>query len=297
MRHHEEPLYWIDRYENLSEFIDRACSPCEEDPPPFESRASQREGTGFYAHNSFDSALKSYRKGDQTMAREISSFARATIKTIGSSLPTIEYDPSIAATDLLEMGEYCSGNPECYLSPYESLINAPSPESVTILVNYSTSAGVDKSLYTARGKVAVTLAHILELAGRPTEIILAEGTRGSRWGNNSKAQYDTVTPVKRFSQPSDLPHLCWAIADIDMLRRFSFSVAEHYPRDVRQAIGIADCGGNYGSPCNVRAYKDRRRVIIFDHAHSESAQWTNEQTAKQWILDTLKKHNVNLRGV
>lgn len=127
-----------------------------------------------------------------------------------------------------------------------------------------------------KGAVAVALANALERSGYSVEINLdlssqSRGKAGSIY-----------IPIKPASSPTDLDAIAFFLAHPGCLRRLGFSVMEHFPMEVRAAVGYGQSWGGYGCPVTLNYGAD-----IF--LHMQSIRAYNLQTAKECFNTEMAK--------
>lgn len=271
------------KFANFTEML----AQCEKEPRPNSpARQSRSVGTrDFNQTETFEECLKVAREGWPEGYANIRSLASTIFDLVSDKVvrPTIIHE---VTGDMLDMGAFMEGVPECFLQWKEAEETVTGSNQVIRLVfNCAASCGIRRETLIARGAVAVALAEALELSGRRVEIILAESV--NTWAGDG---FEMFTVVKESWAPIQGDQLAFALCHPDVLRRLVFSLQEQTPKPRNAGVGQG-----YGTPQEVVNKKDQGNIYI-PMAHYDHQQWENPKSAEAWILKTLREQGVELEG-
>lgn len=270
----------IEKYDTWPEFIRRS----EDNSKPEEEAMSRRHdergkpwaGTHTYAE-ALELAQCGWSKGVKladTQAHELETRLYSLIER-----PVIEYD---LTGEVLDVGRYCSNEPEHWGVFKTELVEGHGTKHISIVVNGAASAGVDTQVIMRRGAAVVALCHLLELAGHRTQVKLAIAVEFKPW------YYGIEVPLKTFSESLDMDKLAYAVAHPSCLRRHFFSTAEQTPAKFVEQLHFTRYG-SYGRPTETQG--DQGDIYLPCMMYSD-ARWETPEQATDWIKKELVRLKV-----
>jgi hypothetical protein len=246
---------------------------------PTSARSSRGEGrSSFSGVASWAEALQLARSGWPDGCAEIEALTAQIFAAVADRVLRSEVITDVCG-EMIDMGSYCEGRPDCWLATHHSDELACGTQTVTIVADVCASAGIGKDVIFTRGAALTALVAALELAGRPCEVIVTA---------NTKLAAEVRVLVKRAGEPLQLDALAFALAHPAMLRRMMFAVWETAPRSVLRECGIYPNKG-YGAVCETTG---ARGDVYLPPARFREPQWSSIESAKAWVLERLREHGV-----
>lgn len=280
-------------FDYWSEFVNHVATGHSDMDP--KERSSRKTARDFNHVVSFDEAVKLAQDGwvwGEAKARNLSDnmFAKLS-KTIERW--DLSYDMQGAA---LDVGRFLHNDPECFQNFEPTYVEGPGHRLVHIVFNCSVSAGIARDVIIARGALTAALTQLLEYAGHSVQIDVVSGITGHRAKSNRFSNtfndFELWVRVKDYGQPLDLSVVIFALAHPAMLRCLEFSFLETLSDGMRKMLNVTRHGG-YGTPAEID--RERRGDIYIHSGHLHKVQWLNEHTARNWIVDELKKQGVDIK--
>lgn len=216
----------------------------------------------------------------------IHELASAYFDKLASTIQKTEYVRAVVG-DILDVGAYLAGDPECCLVEEFETVEGPGRKNVRIVYNGTASAGIEADVLLAKGAAVAALAQLLEYAGHGVEIVLAYGLRAN---NGSGLAVETYVTIKTPDQPMDLGRVGFALAHPATFRRLAFRLWEGQSQALVDACGFRSHGG-YG--CIAPSVAMTGDVVIGSSMYGE-AEWTNPASARAWVAAELAKQGVNV---
>jgi len=251
-------------------------------------RASHETGayrSGFTGTSTFAEAVRLARSGWPEGCEAVKAISAEIVQKVTDRIlrPEIALD---VVGDVIEMGEFMRGVPECMLAWVEGdeVMDGQGERILKILLNFTASANVPASVIQTRGAAVCALIEALEYAGRRCEVIATHVVAA----NTGEVREDVIV-VKRAEHPLQLDQLAFVLCHPAMLRRLHFAFEETVPRAVRDAYGFRK-GRGYGRP---RATSERADIIV-PEADGTGEQWASADTARAWVLKHLREQGVQL---
>ncbi len=238
-----------------------------------DSRDTGKEGwTGTDTYNdAVNLARNGWTKGVEE-AKKISGEIEAKLYSL-VQYPTVNYD---VTGELLDVGRFCSGEPEHWGFWEYNLVEGPGTKHVYIVVNAVASCNVDAKVMMKRGSAVAALINLLELAGHRCKVDVLCAIRGSSF------HYEIRTNVKAYDEPLDLDRVTYAVAHPSILRRHVFSAMEVLPdQSEREKLGVSY---SYGHPTETRGEKGD---VYFPAMSSGDYRWESTESACQWVNEEL----------
>jgi hypothetical protein len=250
---------------------------------PEAARSSRSAGRlEFTGVASWAEALQLARFGWREGCEQIDRLAAGLFSSIADRMLRPEVISDVTG-DLIDMGSYCEGRPDCWLALQESDELTCGAQTVTIVADVCASSTISKETIYVRGAAVAALVAALEFAGRPCEVIVAA---------NTKNRIETRVTVNRAGEPLQLDALAFGLAHPAMLRRLFFAVWETALRQLLKECGIYPNRG-YGSVCETSG---SRGDVYLPPARSAEPQWRSIESARTWVLQRLREHGVSVVG-
>lgn len=280
---------YIEHYTNWSDFVDRAVNGCSEMSENSRSSRSNREsrwdlGLGWKG------ACKLATTGWVEKANAAERIAEPIVEKLTSRIQRAEYYNDVTG-DSIDVARFISGYPDCMQAVRYTTVEGSGNKIIHIVYNSAASGGISADSLFNRGVAVVALIHLLELAGYrcQVDIVISVGERGDQSWNSL-----IFVPIKSADDTVSLPFLMYALAHPAAFRRLWFSIAEQFPRQVRNGISIP---GTYGYPMDVPA--DMRGDIYLDSALAGGkypCEWSDANSVFEWLMSQLREFNVQLKG-
>lgn len=177
-----------------------------------------------------DSIGESYKKainGDSSIMATI-----APIDVNMTSNISLKRDVFDVAGDRVDVGRYCSGEPDCMVTSQKK-----GKPIVKILINGSAACFVNSETILERGKAILNIMSGLESNGYSTEIVwISYCTQGTK----------LEIKLKSAREYFDLAKMSYWLVCPSVLRRLSFAWKERLSDRWQSKIG-----GGYGTPCDL----------------------------------------------
>lgn len=176
-----------------------------------------------------------------------------------------------------------SGNPEAFSVPYEYTEIGDSFEFVEVVMNGSTSCVVETNVIRERGRLALAIAYVAEMSGKPCRIVLGWSADMDSLARN----FSWTVTLKEFSAWPEWNRLAFWLAHPSSLRRINFRLIEQsHPCPVRDL---------YGTPRNCRwKGMDRAKRIVINHGLHRGAMETPELAIEEATKILKKEGKVEL---
>lgn len=208
---------------------------------------------------------------------------------VGMYIKKIETEYEVAG-DFVDVGRFCSGEPECMVSFREDLIRGPGSRIVKISVNVAMSRDVDKKYAFHRGAAVVALCDALEQAGMVAEVWAVEVVDGD-YGWKSIFS----VPIKKAGERIELDRMAYVFAHASMLRRHFFAWQEGQASEYQKAFHI---GRGYGYPKPLPPENIEHGEIHVGMIDREALRvWGSVESATRWVLQMLSAQGVIIDGV
>jgi hypothetical protein len=222
--------------------------------------ASVREGFSFTGTQSLGQAIGlceyGWPEGRQKVADLIGRYSVDDALTHRGQ--TIEFDYDVAG-DEPDIDRYLAGEPENMIDYHIDPAN--SGRNLKLIVNASQSAYVGAETITRRG-VAIALAmDMMTAAGYGVGLEMAERSEGYGRRDGKDITVEYRIPVVESGGFVDLDSMTFCLVHPSFLRRLIFSLNEHEPDDIRDAMGYHESGG-YGRPRSLDLSEDERAVVV-----------------------------------
>jgi hypothetical protein len=231
----------------------------------------------------FAEAQKLAIEGWPEGASQVKALAEALLNKVTTLIERqqIQYDVTGNDFDISLVNE---GIPECwYRFETDEVQSGAGTKIIRFTFNCCASAGVSAEVLIARGSAAAALVEALEYAGFRVEITLYD----SVGYNNRKSQLCSKIPVKEANQPLDRDRLAFTLAHPSVLRRLCFGAWEGHEEFMQHEFR-----SGYGNVIDIT--KEEQGDVHISSAHLNSVQWSNPESAVEWILEELKRQGVNL---
>lgn len=190
---------------------------------------------------------------------------------------TLHYD---IQGEMLDVGRFCSGEPEHWGYWEQDLVEGPGTKFFHIVANGSASCGVDKSIMIHRGASLAALVNLMELSGYRVKItvVFAAGRGG--------AKVESFIPVKGYDEPVDLDKLAFALAHPASFRLLGLASWDTVSdRDVVSKVNI---GSSYGSPASVEMPSN----LYLDKMFYGEEAWQSAESCAKWVERLLQEKGV-----
>lgn len=171
--------------------------------------------------------------------------------------------------DILDVGTFLTGKPECWLEP-DMVDNR---KVYKIIVNSSYSAKINQKDIINRGIAIISLVDLLQEEGHIVELEVVETVRNIMDKPEFKIRFEVGT------SPLDIDKLFFMIANPAFLRRIIFAICEVY-------FNSRNCY-NYGSPIDITI--DEQNTIYFPCLSSDNYKFETLESAKREVERIINK--------
>jgi hypothetical protein len=235
-------------------------------------RASQGPGRGWYGEgsDSFAAAARMARQGwpaGRNRMRE--ALAKAAAYVVPNRAPAWQLDvagarPMVAAA--------IAGDPLCMWTPNPD-VPAGRP-TVEIMVNATTSSGVDAQTIERRGAAILAEVDRMEDAGLSVELSVCWASRSKMW---TQRQHLSVVRCKKAGEPLDIDRAAFALIHPSMQRRLFFADLERMCGLPEQTNWTSGYERTYGT---VLDFPGTEGMIYVPSCHSAyAAVWASAELA------------------
>ena len=238
------------------------------------SKSPQRWDYAVGMAGALDLADRGWPEGTERVNRLVSTL----VDSVGSKMITEEWSADTEGA-ALDIGLYCAGEPEHWITPTPRATDMPSGAVCVLTINGAASHTVTADVLEARGSALAALAMLLEKAGRPTEIRLIYSL-----GDRSDAHCSLSIILKQPGQPLDIDRVTFACAHPAAFRRIGFGVQETLGDAVRKQFGF-ESGGGYGAMAAAPA--SMLGDIHIPAAVGSDMQWQSADAAEKWLTKHL----------
>ena len=187
----------------------------------------------------------------------------------------------------IDMGAYCSGQPECWVDTVPEYLPA-NGNVVKVVANLAASSGVGPEQMIARGCALSALCAALETSGRGCEVWGAFPLEET-WSGKGRT-VTAMIKVKAAGQPMDLGRLAYAMAHPSFLRQVGFGWLDHV-QSKGYAVGKADCYGIPGAMPDSCLGDVGNPPMLYG---GDDRFGRDARAALDWIKDVLKKQGVEI---
>lgn len=273
------------KFQTWGEFLEFAT----ESKPAGSYRKSRKKGREEFAGTStFEETVQLAVNGWPEGEAQAKRLADAIFAKVASLVEREEVVHDVVGA-AIDIGAYLNGDPECWTRQESHITDGNAPKIFRIVYNCSASAGVDKTVLSAKGAAIAALVRALEFAGHRAEVWSIPICVSDEYEKRDSANpaHETRVQVKAADQDLDFGRLVFALAHPSMLRRLGFACIETDRIMVEKELS------NYGWPCDSRM-EDRGDIYIAKSFYGEP-HWQNAESVIAWILQTLKTQGVSVR--
>ncbi len=179
----------------------------------------------------------------------------------------------------LDIGEYVSGNPECFRRPMPK----PQERPITILMSQGASIRCRASGMQARGAMVAALVSILTERGFTCDVTVG-WSFARKFADHALGSYTPTLHLHRPSDTLDLDAFAFWLACPATDRRITFSVAE---RDPSPAAGNVIHVPSYGFPAPCPIAHGQEAPDIYIPFEEEMNGWTGPDDAIPYLRNLL----------
>ena len=275
-------MNWVQRFATWEAFLDH----CENAPVTLEvfrhrdnSRANYSSG---FAGQTWAETVRDARYGSVRLLSGLGlDKATALYNAIGSRIARVEYEYAVTG-EILDIGAYVSGEPECWLGEREDMVKGYERKHVNMLIHTGITGHADKELYEQRGRAMFVAVALMERMGWAVTI-----DAGSLAIADDKGTATVITRVKSPDQPINLARLAFVLTDVGMHRRLTFAWRETCPHKAL-GEGLRCMGRSAPFDAETRAGYD---VVTRPLDNPSCTEWDD---VEGWVVRFLGEQGVEL---
>lgn len=192
--------------------------------------------------------------------------------------------------DFFDVGRVCSGEPEHWIRWEQAESDSGMPQQhgpITIAYDTGASSHVSSATMIKRGAVVAALAWLLELSGRPCEIVailqIPFGASSDPGGRDPSTVHAVV--IKRASAPIHVASLAFWLVHPAAMRRCLLRAVELMPGALRGRVS-----SNYGRPVNPNLTGYQADIVLGPAMLGSEA----EKEPQGWILARLAEQGIQV---
>lgn len=242
-----------------------------------ESRANEERwdfGVGL------DGARKLAETGWREGAKKVDELSETISRRIQTAMaPVLGYSYGVDGGAWVDVGRYCSGEPE----HFAQFGGARARRPYEILTNITASCGIRSENIRRRGAAVLALIKILEARGWSCGITLCVSLSGG---------YELTCPVKHPGAVLDIDQLAFQATHPAMFRRLVFAVQEREPDAIRRKFGFNSEG--YGSITEAEAETIRKydlHMPVIGYSEFDSDQFVHD-----WVCKRVSDAEISIAG-
>lgn len=277
-----DPILAERHFEHMSDFLNFV----ERDAHPEMGNSSRTSSQSFAGTRSWKEAWDMATVGWPEGTKKMAALKDRISGVVGSYVKKLDYTYEVAGS-VVDVGRFCSGEPECFMQFQDSVEEGKGGKLVHLLIRADALCDVTTQEIFMRGAAILALVDALEQAGMIAEITMACANQ-SNW-SSGRTVYSVI--AKRAGEALELDRMAFAIANASFFRRLMFSAMEQETPEIRQRMAVKE-GGGYG-----RTWRDwdpgNRDIYMRDVRHGEPF-WQSESAAVAWVLTKLKEQGVAL---
>jgi hypothetical protein len=256
--------------------------------------SQSKEGTsqvywqGFHGTKTFAEAINLATHGWPEGEAKIQKYTNLLVDKVGGLMEVENpiYDVHGVSVDV---GKFCSNDPECWLSFETQIIDAPIPKLLTLTFNAVASGEIAHNIFITKGTLVCALVELLEMAGYSVAVNF-----NCHDTDKKTAIISPIVRVKKHGMPLDRGRLAFALAHPDSLRRLTFAHMEQMPQNVKDSFGIHE-NGPYGNVEEMSQDDPDRGDIYIAGSYLLDSQWSKPETAEKWLIGQLEAQGIKLQ--
>ena len=211
----------------------------------------------------------------------------------GILAPRIKHQEVEYALDggaFIDVGRFCSGEPECFgvFHEVEKIQNKP----ITVIINATCSGSVSAQNIRNRGAAIAAAVDVLEQTGYSCEVVMINFLGPLSFGGGQDERTLIRTVVKQAGEVVDLDSMAFALTHPAYQRRLVFGAQDKFDDSIRRRWGFEESGG-YG---NMYEYTDshEERNLYFRRLGMRDSSWSTIQSSANAIMGMLEKYGLIL---
>lgn len=271
-------------FDNFTEYVKF----CDQAPRLDGSGTSSRDGSYQFTNtHSWSEAMALAEKGWPDGYARIQKLMANVLEKVTDLIirPTITHEVS---GDMIDMGAFSEGIPECFLQWQEQTeVISGSNKVIRLVSNSACSGGVATEVIEMRGAIIMALAEALTMAGRQVEVHLVSCNTTEDYLSDSDddTTYSMDVIVKEAHATLQVDQLSFVLGHPSTNRRFKFAFAE------RMAAGPLVANG-YGAPKDIRP--EQQGDIYIGPCKGWEPHFLTVENAQAWVIGQLKAQGVQL---
>jgi len=281
---------YVELFDSFSELVSHVRQEPEENDPARCSSMKKAE-TSFHGENGCKTYAEALQLADTgwieglEQVRDVSDqIARLACHAMA------EQYPMDIAGDILDVGAFCSGDPDHWMTFEEDPRMRTGTRIVRIKVACSANCDVQGEEITIRGAAVCALIDALETQGVRCELVAQVNSAGAYTGGNPKKGHWLEMIVKRASEHLNREACAFIFANPSFFRRLIFRATELLPKKWRGHMG-AYSGSGYGHTIDPYANGTTEKDcdVWIPPAEPHHRLCKNQDSALEWVKETVNK--------